>query len=231
MTATIVHFRKLSAFLLGFASVVAAPAFAAAQGTATTLPPGAPSTPSFPKFEDVEKRVHEELQKRPGYQRGDLLTRGEVAPVFTEIKRLGWTVADQSTIESRLLPDSDPLVKDLRAPNARGFMRRVSPVPGGFDRLDRLRRMPYGQQRVQELVRGPDGHLMIQYMATTPNGRNLGQSLERGVNGQNLNQRTGRLYTEQQLIEKLKASHAQEAARLTPPPRAKVTTYPVKATP
>ncbi len=54
---------------------------------------------------------------------------------------------------------------------------------------------------------------MIEYMTTTHEGRNLGALVSEGVNGENFNKPTGRIYTERELLNRLKISYDAEEAR------------------
>ena len=172
-----------------------------------------PEKPAFPEFKAVTAAVAEHFLQNKTYRPDDILTVGDVTPLFPKLEKLGWKVADQKKILQLFLPDNDDMVKRLRTPKGCAFMQHVGKMPLGYDRLDRLRKMPYGQYRIRELVDAPKGHEMIEYMTTTPNGKNLGKQLTNATNGQDFNQPTGKLYTEKALIERLKKSHDAEAAR------------------
>jgi hypothetical protein len=73
--------------------------------------------------------------------------------------------------------------------------------------------MPYGQQQIADLIRSPDGYKIFEYMTTTQGGRNLGGMLSQGVNGRDFNSPTGRIYTEVELLKRLKKSYDIEAVR------------------
>ncbi|HLA85959.1 MAG TPA: hypothetical protein VJL29_14300 [Thermoguttaceae bacterium] len=165
-----------------------------------------------PKWDDVKKAVMAYFERLPDYKRGDLLSRSQVEPVFGALERLGWRVAARKALVESVLPDNDPLVQQLRTPAGRKFARQVAGVPDGYDRLDRLRRLPRGRQNVENLIRGPDGYLMIEYMTTTPGGRNLGGMLSRAPKGKGFNQSTGRIYTVDMLLERLKQEYAKAFA-------------------
>jgi hypothetical protein len=167
----------------------------------------------LPKFDEVEKAVSEELGKISGHKPGDLLSDRNVAPVFKKLEGMGWTVADRKEIEKLFLPEGDWLVKQFRTEKGRSFLREVARNSGGLDRVDRLRRMPYGERQLSDLMRKPDGYKMVEYMVTTPGGKNLGKSLSRGKNGGKFNESTGRLYTDKQLLDRLKTSHKAELER------------------
>ena len=175
-------------------------------------PPVKESNP-FPKFEEIQQTVTKELGALANYKSGDLLTDRSVTPIFKKLESLGWVVAERKEIEKLLLPEGDWIARQFRTANGRKFMREVARNPSGFDRIDRLRRMPRGEQQLADLIRQPEGYKMIEYMVTTPGGKNLGKSLSKGVNGGKFNEPTGRLYTEKQLLDRLKQSHDAELQR------------------
>lgn len=174
---------------------------------------------SLPKFPAVEKAVREHFAKLPDYRGGEILSRNQVGPIFRILENMGWSVADQKAILEAVLPDTDPLVRQLRTEAGKKFARQVATVPQGYDRLDRLRRASQGQQRVGNLIQGPDGYLMIKYMTTTSGGRELGRMLSRTPGGQNFNKPTERIYTVDQLVDRLKQEYAKTVGKSasTPP--------------
>jgi hypothetical protein len=167
----------------------------------------------FPSFDLVTTTVQERLAANRGYRVGDLLTASTVDPVFGELAKINWKVSDRKDITKLLLPDSDWLARQLTSRGGRQFMRAVSECPGGFDRVDRLRRMPYGQRQLQDLIYSPDGSKIFEYMTTTSGGKNLSKMLTHGVNGANFDKPTGRIYTERQLLKRLKKSYDAAAVR------------------
>ncbi len=178
-----------------------------------------PEKPAFPKFDAVTAAVSQHFLQNKTYQPEDILTVGDVAPLFPKLEKLGWKVADQKKILQLFLSDNDDMVKRLRTPKGRAFMQHVGKMPLGYDRLDRLRKMPYGQYRIRELVDAPAGHEMIEYMTTTRNGNNLGKQLTNATDGENFNEPTGKLYSEKALIERLRKSYDAEVARQAKTPQ------------
>jgi len=172
-----------------------------------TAPPK--GNPSLPKFDEIEKAVEKHFESQRGYKSGDLLTSKDTPAVFKKLESLGWKVADRKEIEKQFLPETDWLVKQLRTDDGQKFMREVARNPSGFDRIDRMRKMPYGDRQLVDLIHSPEGYKMIEYMTTTEGGKNLGKSLSRGKQGKDFNEPTGRIYTEKQLVERLKQSHKE----------------------
>jgi hypothetical protein len=167
----------------------------------------------FPSFELVRTTVQERLAANRGYRAGDLLTASTVEPLFGELAKINWRVSDRRDILRTVLPDSDWLARQLTSRGGRQFMRAISELPGGFDRVDRLRRMPYGQRQLADMIYSPGGSKMFEYMTTTPGGKNLSKMLTQGVNGANFDQPTDRIYTERDLLKRLKKSYQAAAVR------------------
>jgi hypothetical protein len=163
-----------------------------------------------PKFSEVEQTVKGQLVKSKDYKPGDILSGSQVRAITKELADIGWEISDRKDIEGQALADGDFLVKQLRTKKGTKFMRRIASLPGGYDRVDRLRKMPYGNRRIRELIAGPDGFKLIQYMTTSKTGLNLGKQLSRGKNGKGFNKSTGHIYTEKDLLKRLKASYEKD---------------------
>ena len=157
--------------------------------------------------------VQKQLAANRSYRPGDLITNSAVESLFRKLEKINWKVADRRDILKLVLSDSDWMARQFSSEQGREFMRQISELPGGYDRVDRLRRMPYGPQQIADLIRSPDGYLMFEYMTTTQGGRNLGGMLSQGVNGRDFNSPTGRIYTELDLLKRLKKSYDIEAVR------------------
>ena len=169
---------------------------------------GATQPKPLPPFGKVQEAVGGMLAEQPGYQPGDILSRSQVESLLGQLAKLGFAVPDREEVLSRVPDDGDPLVAMLRTPGAAKFMRRIAAQPHGYDRLDRLLRLPAGEQIVRDLIRGPGGDELIKYLATTPGGTALGKQLSNTPQGADFNQPTGRIYTAEALLGRLKKSYA-----------------------
>lgn len=184
----------------------------------------AKTLPKRPTFAEVEKAVEKHFSTFKRYRKGDLLSQSDVAPVFDALEKLGWKVADREEILKRVPGDRELMVRMLRSDPDRAFMRDSQKYPGGYDRIDHLSRLSDAETLLGRLTAGPDGYKMIDYMTTTPWGKTMGEMLSQDPNGQGFNQSTGRIYTEQQLIARLKQSYAQaEKPRAKTKPASPVT--------
>ena len=159
-----------------------------------------------PKWDEIEKTIQSTLAAEKGYRPGDLITRDDGSRVFAALKKIGWEVKGPGELAERMLSSSDELVRELRSKDGRKFMRNITSVPGGYDRLDRLRNLPQGSRRLREFITQPEGHKLIEYMATTPGGKKMGRELSSKKRG-NFNAPTQKIYTEQELIAELKTQY------------------------
>jgi hypothetical protein len=171
------------------------------------------SNKPLPTFDAVTKQVQQLLANDPEYQAGDLITTSKAERIFLKLEQSNWRVADRREIIKLMVSDSDWLAHQFSSLAGRQFMREISAMPGGYDRVDRLRRMPYGETQISDFIQTPDGSKMIEYMTTTQEGKNLGEQLSEGVDGRGFNKATGRIYTELQLLKRLKRSYDAEATR------------------
>jgi hypothetical protein len=167
----------------------------------------------LPKFEAVTRQVQQVLAFDKEYQAGDLLTASKVERVFLKLEQIHWKVAERREIMRLVLSDSDWLSRQLATGDGKQFMRQIGSLPGGFDRVDRMRRMPYGESQITDFIENPEGSKMIEYMTTTAEGKNLGELVSEGVRGRDFNKPTGRIYNELDLLKRLKLSYDAEAAR------------------
>lgn len=186
-----------------------------AAGNKSSKPPvkDKSATQPLPSFDLVTKHVQQVLALDPDYQTGDLLTAPKVDRVLAKLEKINWKVADAHEIVKLVLSDSDWMAERLSSGDGREFMRRIATMPGGYDRVDRLRNMPNGQYQVSDFIESPGGYTMIEYMTTTQEGKNLGALVSEGVNGADFNKPTGRIYTERELLKRLRISYDAEVDR------------------
>ncbi|QDT77410.1 hypothetical protein Mal35_08360 [Gimesia maris] len=166
-----------------------------------------------PPLDEVMQIIEEYFTDRKGYKSGDLLTRGQIKPLFRELQQAGWTVKAEKEILKRLHADTDFLAAQLSTPKGIIFMRRISRMPGGYDRLDHILVMPYGKRRIREFINSPGGYTMIEYMTTTKGGKNLGNYLSKTRTGKGFNQPTPYIYTQTELTTVLKQAYEKENAK------------------
>lgn len=167
----------------------------------------------IPPLEEVLTITQNYFMGWEGYQSGDFLTRNKIKPLFRQLQKAGWTVKAEKDILKRIHPETDYLSRQLSTPKGIKFMRRVSRMPGGYDRLDRLLLMPYGKRNIRDFINSPGGFTMIEYMTTTQGGKNLGKYLSQAKTGKGFNKPTRYIYTETELIQAIKQAYETETGK------------------
>lgn len=167
----------------------------------------------LPKLEQVRSLVSATLASERDYRPGDLLRRSQVEAVLRRLEAEGWKVAEGGEILAATLEDGAFLVQALGSKKGRAFMRKVAAQSDGYDRLERLSKLPDGKRIVNRLIKGPDGERLIEYLTASSGGRELGRMLSKTPRGGGFNRPTGRVYTEEQLLQRLEEAHRQEAER------------------
>ena len=191
----------------GLIVVISTVAFAAVGRSA-----GQAQQSSLPKFETARKLVRLYFERQDGYEQGDIITREQATEAFRYLTKIHWKVRDQKEILAALYSEKDFLPRTLRTKTGRPFMREIAKLPHGYDRLDRMSRLPRGERMVSDLASEPDGYKMIEYLADTKGGDNLGKLLSNAPRGKDFNQPTGRIYTEDAFVRRLKESYEAEQA-------------------
>ena len=167
--------------------------------------------PAAPSSAQVRKEVLRYFKAQDGYQRGNLITRDQVEPLLGRLRGMGLALPDAKQVLRDVLPADGFLPQQFASPAGRSFMRQISSFPNAYDLLDRLSRLPRGRQTIRDLIRGPDGYKMLQYMSTTQGGRQLAKMLSNSPGAGDFNKPTGRIYTAEDLLRRLKQSRAAAA--------------------
>jgi hypothetical protein len=202
--------------VLALASALLAAGSFAQEPPAAQPPPGDQQQPSyekqFPEWSAVAARIDEHFKSVKEYRPGDMLSRGAVESLLAELAKLGWTVRDREAIMSQVTADKDLLVQQFSTPRGREFMRKVAQNPANFDHLHRLAQTSNGQRQVRDLMKLPNGPEVLAALASSPQGRDISRRIAAGPRTRNYDKPTGRIYTQQQLIVRLRESYAKELA-------------------
>lgn len=201
----------LAALLLGIGCYLSPAAAAEEAGIADKI--AAKAKLALPAWSEVERVARGALAKSGGEQSGALVTQKDAAAALAAVAALGWKPSDEPAITNSVLTDGDPLAAELRSPKGRALSAKLATMPLGYDRLERLQKLNGGDKIVRDLVRGPDGYKMVEYLATAKGGKEMGRMLSQAPHGDNFNQPTGRIYTADQLIGRLKQSYALDEQR------------------
>ena len=178
----------------------------AAESTQTAKKPG----DARPKWDQIQRAATAALCSREDYKPGDIIGRTEAQAGLAAVAALGWEPADAQAIAALVPGDDEFIVKRLRGKNNKDgqrFMRHVAKYPEGYDRLDRMIRLPRGETIMADLIHNPGGYQMVEYLATAQGGVEMGKMLSETPKGKNFNEPTGRIYTAEQLIARLKKSY------------------------
>ena len=196
----------LAAAVAAVGCAVAAPALAADPGFDAQ---GRSKLPRFGEIAAVVEGHFETIDMDPR----DLITRSVVKPLFPKLKAAGWQVPDADKIIEQVPDDSEPWVLELTSTKAGlKFMRQVGTLPAGFDKVDRMCRMPHGLTQLSGLIYNPAGYKFFAYLSVSPGGHNLGEMVSRAPKGRNFNDRTGRIYTQEELLARLRETYDEQIA-------------------
>lgn len=196
----------LAAVVAAVGSAVAAPAIAADPGFDAQ---GRSKLPRFGDIAEVVERHFEMIDMDPR----DLITRSDVKPLFPKLKAAHWQVPDADKILELVPDDSEPWVLELNSTKAgQKFMRQVGTLPAGFDKVDRMCRMPHGLTQLSGLIYNPAGYKFFAYLSVSPGGHNLGEMVSRAPKGRHFNDRTGRIYTQEELLARLRETYDDQIA-------------------
>ena len=177
-----------------------------------------PKDRSMPPWKSVDGFVQRYFASVPGYQKGDLISRGRVEATLKHLKKMGWIVSDRVAILNATLEDRNVLVQQFQSTQGRKYMRQVKGYPLAFSQLDRVSRQYGGRALVRDIVKLPDG---AKY--ASPNRArgvpNLVDLLPKrgGSKAQRIadyDKPTGRIYTVKELLKRLKASYDIDAKKL-----------------
>ncbi len=166
----------------------------------------------LPKWSSIENAVALHFRAQKHRQQNDLISRDNLRAVLRELERQGWKPSDSDSLVNRALSEDHFLVRSLRAKSGLTFMRAVSSMPQGYDRLDQLSQLSDGRSIVQRLIDGPDGYKLLDYMTQASGGKELGAMLSATPGARDFNKPTGRIYTSDELLAALDKSYRNETS-------------------
>ncbi len=168
-----------------------------------------PDSP-LPAFQHVEGMIRAHFEEAKLGPTG-LVTREDVQALITKLGKAGWQVEDQQEILSRTLPESHVLVKTLRNKRGQRFTKKASKYKLLYDRLERISDVPGGKKLLRDLMKLPDAHRYARPRASrgVPDLVSLlpktGDGKKRRV--KDYHQPTGNLYTQEDVLARLKESY------------------------
>lgn len=173
---------------------------------------------SFPSFVAVQHVVQRHLSQLDDYRPGDLIARRDIEPIFRHLEQLGWDVADRDKILKDALEDQNYLVTEFRTQAGKRLMRKISGYKLVYDRFDRIAGVYGGKQLIHDLAKLPDGERYAK-QKTRPEVPDLLDLLPKRGSGQtrtikDYDKPTGRIYTADQLLARLRDSHTRALEEL-----------------
>lgn len=166
----------------------------------------------MPTVEKVEEHTRRYLSGLEDYKPGDMLAQSQVEPLFAVLNQMGWNVSDQKKVLREISDDRDFLFQQFQSDRGRKFMRAIAKTPLAYDRLHRLCWTVGGGQAVKDIIRLPNGPEIVETLAGTSRGKDIGSRLSKAAKGADFNKPTGVIYSEDQLVERLKATYARDLA-------------------
>jgi len=161
--------------------------------------------PSWPKVEGV---VREHFRGQQAYHPGGLIVRSEVDSLLAKLRQAGWTVPNRERLLARVCEDNSFLAQELRTPAGQKFSASIAKHSGGFDCLDRMSQLERGHATVHDLIRKPFGDQAIEWLTGCKAGDVARRMASHWRNGSDFDKPTGRIYTEQTLLDELKRLHS-----------------------
>ncbi|HUG17330.1 MAG TPA: hypothetical protein VMM56_00030 [Planctomycetaceae bacterium] len=152
------------------------------------------------------------------YKAGDLLTWEDVKPYIEQLKENGIEIPDEENLPAMFLPEGDRVVKMLRTRKGTIFMRNLTKAGGKYDMVDRFRKLPRGYTMLQTMIDTPKGHQLLADMVTAKTGKGTAQQLTRSPEGKDFDKPTGLIYTEDALLDFLKAAEHKSPPDESPDP-------------
>lgn len=151
----------------------------------------------------IQQLVVAHLRSNPEYAAGDLITQADVEPIFNALIEQGRSPAENESLYDAFLSDREHLVKSLRTPEGRKFMRAVARLPNVYDRLERLSWSETGRRMLGELIEAADGPKLLEKILTPEGTEKIEESLRSDPRGGNFQLPTGKVHTADQLIDRL----------------------------
>lgn len=181
---------------------------------AVSTAPAKAAEKELPTLSQVRAMVVRHFEKLPDHEAADLISRGQVEPVFAQLQKAGWRIADRQAILAGVLDDGSYVVRKLRSPAGKKFMRKVSGYPLAYDRLDQISRLPGGELMIDDFLRFPNSELTFSDKGRLDIQRYVRLVPKDKRNHTDLDKPSGRIYTVDMLLKRLEQSYQKELRKL-----------------
>jgi hypothetical protein len=210
--------RSLHAGSLGFALsalawTVAPPTVVTAAPPMKTAEPSASAADAtaMPDWKTVEDAAKKHFRALPNYKPGDILSQGQIKPLVAQLAKQGWKISDQRDLLAQICPDNDFVVEQLRTKNGQKFMRSTGGSAAQYDYLRRLAETKGGNRQVADILKLRNGNDVLSALTKSKAGKDISRRLADGPRTQGYDKPTGYIYTEAQVLERLKESYDRDA--------------------
>lgn len=168
--------------------------------------------PSWDKVEQIVLRYFDSAWDK---EHVHFMTQGHAKTVFTQLEQLGWRIEDPKSLMKDIPADSEFLIQQLASPQGQAMLKHLPDEKLLYDRLDRLIQRPGGRRLVRDLIRLPDGYryakskrprgvpAMKEFLPKTSKGKD--------AKIENYNKPTGRIYTLELFLDRLRKVHEVES--------------------
>lgn len=151
----------------------------------------------------LQALIDKYLRRDPNYKPGDLITRGNVEPIFNDLVDAGFVMVDNSEeLYDVFLPDGAFLAQFARGAG-RDFIRQVWQLPDAYDRLERLSWSKTGQAWLQQLAASKEGPELFKQLLTEKGLAAMEEQLKGDGRARNFRLPTGHIRNEKELLVRL----------------------------
>lgn len=165
--------------------------------------------PDWPEVEQVVRRYFDAAWDENQIH---LMTQGHVKTVLAQLEHFGWRI-DARALLKDIPADHEYLVQELATPAGQKFLSHLQDEKILYDRLDRIIKLPGGRRLVHDMIRLPDGYRYAKQQR--PRGvPGMDEFLPKTSNGKDqkiadYDKPTGRIYTLELFLERLRKMHQQ----------------------
>jgi len=169
----------------------------------TTHQNTAPKKAGF-SAEQLRSLVQETLARNSFYSPGFLIARRDVEPIFSKLLEKGITKPDdQEDLVDLVLADHSFLVKLLKTPDGRAFMKKLGNDPSAYDRLERLSWTFDGRKVIERIVADRDGVKILKQLNTPEELAKFSKQLAADPRTKDFHMPTGKGHTADEFVERV----------------------------
>jgi hypothetical protein len=168
------------------------------------------AAPAMPDWKTVESTAKQHLKSLPNYQAGDILSQGQIKPLLAKLAKAGWKLSDQKELLGQIAADDDFIVRQLRSKSGMKFMRSTGGSAEQYDYLRRLSETKGGDRAVTDILKLPNGNDVLTALTKSKAGKDISRRMAAGPHTQGYDTPTAYLYTETQVLARLKESYDRD---------------------